>query len=529
MNGDVPILMLTARREESDKVLGLESGADDYLTKPFGVREFVARVRALLRRPRASKLAAGATTHARAVSLHGDLTSIPRAVSRSWTDARSSSRRTSSTCSTCSRATAASCSAARRWCSASGAATPTSPSAAWTRSSSACAARSKTTGGAAVHPHRVGHGLQVRRCLSLSGIGASTGASRSASSRCWRCCSRPQGFIFLWLTDRIVGPSSRSPQQLAASVAGELSKDLASGSAAPPRFRTCAASSATSTSRSWSCSTTGGSDRTAARACQAGSCGLSCRACAGSAAASAVRSHGGPESRDAAVTADAVVKRAGARPENWPPPPPPMTDGGDGRGPKPPDRPDSRPGERPPDGDQRGPRRAETAAITVNGAEVGTVYVPAEAPPVFVAVWQVGPTLAWFALGMLGVGAAVTALAIFRPTHNRLRALEEAATALGQGRTDVRAVESGGDEVSSLARTFNQMASDLESARHGARRIGPRAAPAARRRVARADDAADGDSRLRRDARHARSAARRADARLDTSASSERKPRSSRS
>ena len=50
MNGDVPILMLTARREESDKVLGLESGADDYLTKPFGVREFVARVRALLRR-----------------------------------------------------------------------------------------------------------------------------------------------------------------------------------------------------------------------------------------------------------------------------------------------------------------------------------------------------------------------------------------------------------------------------------------------------------------------------------------------
>ena len=42
--------MLTARREESDKVLGLDSGADDYLTKPFGVRELMARVRALLRR-----------------------------------------------------------------------------------------------------------------------------------------------------------------------------------------------------------------------------------------------------------------------------------------------------------------------------------------------------------------------------------------------------------------------------------------------------------------------------------------------
>jgi DNA-binding response OmpR family regulator len=50
MNRDVPILMLTARREEADKVVGLDSGADDYLTKPFGVRELMARVRALLRR-----------------------------------------------------------------------------------------------------------------------------------------------------------------------------------------------------------------------------------------------------------------------------------------------------------------------------------------------------------------------------------------------------------------------------------------------------------------------------------------------
>jgi two-component system OmpR family response regulator/two-component system alkaline phosphatase synthesis response regulator PhoP len=49
-NTSTPILMLTARREESDKVLGLDSGADDYLTKPFGVRELMARVRALLRR-----------------------------------------------------------------------------------------------------------------------------------------------------------------------------------------------------------------------------------------------------------------------------------------------------------------------------------------------------------------------------------------------------------------------------------------------------------------------------------------------
>ena len=47
---DVPILMLTARSTEADKVLGLEIGADDYLTKPFGTSELVARVRALLRR-----------------------------------------------------------------------------------------------------------------------------------------------------------------------------------------------------------------------------------------------------------------------------------------------------------------------------------------------------------------------------------------------------------------------------------------------------------------------------------------------
>ena len=70
-NSDVPILMLTARREESDKVLGLESGADDYLTKPFGVREFVARVRALLRRPRPSRLGPGTGDDARPVAVKG--------------------------------------------------------------------------------------------------------------------------------------------------------------------------------------------------------------------------------------------------------------------------------------------------------------------------------------------------------------------------------------------------------------------------------------------------------------------------
>ncbi len=48
--GNVPIVMLTARIEETDKLIGLELGADDYITKPFSPRELVARVRALLRR-----------------------------------------------------------------------------------------------------------------------------------------------------------------------------------------------------------------------------------------------------------------------------------------------------------------------------------------------------------------------------------------------------------------------------------------------------------------------------------------------
>ena len=47
---NVPILMLTAKEEETDKVMGLELGADDYITKPFGMRELIARIRANLRR-----------------------------------------------------------------------------------------------------------------------------------------------------------------------------------------------------------------------------------------------------------------------------------------------------------------------------------------------------------------------------------------------------------------------------------------------------------------------------------------------
>jgi len=68
---DVPIIMLTARVEETDKLVGLELGADDYLTKPFSPRELVARVRAVLRR------AGGKTEGARATLTVGDLSIDP--------------------------------------------------------------------------------------------------------------------------------------------------------------------------------------------------------------------------------------------------------------------------------------------------------------------------------------------------------------------------------------------------------------------------------------------------------------------
>src|SRR5216110_3060295 len=65
---DVPILMLTARDEDVDKIIGLEVGADDYMTKPFNPRELVARVRAILRRSTAK-----GTDRESAVIRHGDL------------------------------------------------------------------------------------------------------------------------------------------------------------------------------------------------------------------------------------------------------------------------------------------------------------------------------------------------------------------------------------------------------------------------------------------------------------------------
>ncbi len=69
---DLPVMMVTARAEESDRIVGLELGADDYITKPFSAKEVVARVNALLRR--STRAAASATpAHAPPVLEYGDL------------------------------------------------------------------------------------------------------------------------------------------------------------------------------------------------------------------------------------------------------------------------------------------------------------------------------------------------------------------------------------------------------------------------------------------------------------------------
>ena len=69
-NRSTPVIMLTAREEETDKVLGLELGADDYITKPFSMRELIARVKANIRRT----AMVASTDHTNVMAAAGDLT-----------------------------------------------------------------------------------------------------------------------------------------------------------------------------------------------------------------------------------------------------------------------------------------------------------------------------------------------------------------------------------------------------------------------------------------------------------------------
>jgi two-component system OmpR family response regulator len=68
-----PILMLTAKAEETDKVVGLELGADDYMTKPFSMREFLARIKAMIRRAEIVKIGESSAKEAAAIIRVGEI------------------------------------------------------------------------------------------------------------------------------------------------------------------------------------------------------------------------------------------------------------------------------------------------------------------------------------------------------------------------------------------------------------------------------------------------------------------------
>src|SRR6201987_1005989 len=71
LGSDIPIIMLTGRKDEADRVMGLELGADDYLTKPFSPRELLARIRGLLRRSRSHETVADGLARIRAYRFAG--------------------------------------------------------------------------------------------------------------------------------------------------------------------------------------------------------------------------------------------------------------------------------------------------------------------------------------------------------------------------------------------------------------------------------------------------------------------------
>jgi signal transduction histidine kinase len=128
---------------------------------------------------------------------------------------------------------------------------------------------------------------------------------------------------------------------------------------------------------------------------------------------------------------------------------------------------------RPSAGDRRGPAAAgfppesrawESAPVFMNREQVARVAVLARFPRERFAR-ELGPRMAVAALGVLGCGMTLIALLVFGPPRRRLRQVQRAAEDLGAGQTSARAPESGGDEITAVAHSFNRMADELEQRR----------------------------------------------------------------
>ena len=158
----------------------------------------------------------------------------------------------------------------------------------------------------------------------------------------------------------------------------------------------------------------------------------------------------------------------GANMSGAPPSPPPRPDGDRGPGPRPAGGGPGGPGG-PRDGFGRGGRGgppAIFAPVSVNGVTEAMVAVTAEPRPLSAIIRDLGPALGIVATGLLVAGVAVGTLLIFRPTHKRLRSLQDAVRAIDAGQADARASVAGGDEVAMLAKAFNEMAGSLEQRAH---------------------------------------------------------------
>lgn len=244
--------------------------------------------------------------------------------------------------------------------------------------------------------------------------------------------------IVLWLTDRVVLSSTRTPEQVVAGVAADVGTALAKDPSV--QLETYLHDNFRHIYRPFLVVMKDGR-------------------------AASNRPNGLPGNYMRAM--QGRVRRGGVPPfgprpfEPWRGDGPPRGDRPPVDGPPPPDRPDRGPDRGPGEPGGGPPGGSASAPIIVASAEIGYVVMPIAPPPTFVAIRELGPTLSWVGLGLLTIGAASAALLIFGPAHRRLRTLDQAARALGEGKIDVRAVETGGDEVSSLAHTFNRMADDL--------------------------------------------------------------------